>query len=261
MVMLTELKKLGLKDKEAAVYLACLELGSAPVQKISRKAQVVRATTYVVLDCLAQKGLVTQFKQGKKTLFSAEPPRQLMRLIEKQEENLQMKKSELQNLLPELQVLMKFGLGVPFVRYFEGLEGLRAMRQEMVMYTSKGDVWYNFTPMDHLGAVFGRQELLYTAQRVAKRVRSKTIFSTKSEKLKREILATAVSELAERRFVSSDDFPSASGMTIFRNRIAIGSFTGKIGGVIIESEQIADMLGRLFELAWAATEKEKRVDI
>ena len=85
MVFQKELKRLGLKDKEAAVYVACLELGPSPVQQISRKAQVVRATTYVVLEALLERGLVTQYKEGKKTLFSAEPPRQLMRLLEKQE--------------------------------------------------------------------------------------------------------------------------------------------------------------------------------
>jgi len=253
MIMQKELKKLGLKDKEAAVYLACLELGPAPVQKISRKAKVVRATTYVVLTSLAQKGLVTQFKEGKKTLFSAEPPRQLIRLIEKQEELIQEEKKELEILLPELQTLMKAGEGIPFVRYFEGIEGLKAMRQEMVMYTSPGDTWYHFTPIDHLEAVFGSQELKYITQRVAKGIRSKTIFTTKSEKLKQEILASAPDELAERRFVSTDNFPSVSGMTIFRNRIAIGSFTGKLGGVIIESDAIADMQRRLFELAWVGT--------
>jgi sugar-specific transcriptional regulator TrmB len=256
MIMQKELKKLGLKDKEAAVYLACLELGSAPVQKISRKARVVRATTYVVLNALAQKGLVTQFKEGKKTLFSAEPPLQLTRLIEKREERLQEQKKELNTLLPELQALMKAGQGI-FVRYFEGTEGLRAMRQEMVMYTSPGDIWYHFSPIDHLEAVFGREETKYSTQRVAKGIRSKTIFTTKSEKLKEELMATAVGELAERRFVSPDDFPSASGMTIFRNRIAIGSFTGKIGGVIIESDAIADMHRRLFELAWSGTPATK----
>jgi sugar-specific transcriptional regulator TrmB len=254
--MQKELKKLGLKDKEAAVYLACLELGSSPVQKISRKARVVRATTYVILGALAQKGLVTQFKEGKKTLFSAEPPRQLMRLIEKQEEDIQEEKKELELLLPELQALTKKGEGI-FVRYFEGIEGLKAMRQEMVMYTSPGETWYNFSPMDHLEAVFGRQELLYITQRVAKGIRSKTIFTTKSEKLKQEILSSAISESAERKFVSPDDFPSASGMTIFRNRIAIGSFTGKIGGVIIESDAIADMQRHLFKLAWSGTPTTK----
>jgi len=143
----------------------------------------------------------------------------------------------------------------PVVRYFDGLEGLRAMRQEMVMYSQAGDTWFNFSPMDHLDAVFGRNELLYTDQRKAKGIKSRTIFTTKSEKLKKEILESSKPESAERRFVTANLFPSASGMTIFRNRIAIGSFSGKVGGVIVESDQISNMMKNLFELAWQAAEE------
>ena len=59
---------------------------------------------------------------------------------------------------------------------------------------------------------------------------------------------------AERRYIPAELFPSPSGMTIFRDRIAIGSFVGKVGGVIIESAEMADMMRRLFELAWRGAE-------
>jgi sugar-specific transcriptional regulator TrmB len=256
MILETELRKLGLKDKEAAVYLSCLESGSSPVQNVARKAKVVRATTYVVLEALMQKGLVTRYKEGKKTMFSAEPHRQLMRLLEKERENIDEKQHDLEQLLPELQILMRASGGRPSVRYFAGIEGLRAIRREMVMYSKPGDTWYNFTPMDHLDAVFGRGELLYTHQRVAKKIKGKTIFTTKSKKLRDEILTEANSDnYSERRFVSSDVFPSNSGLTIFRDRVAIGSFTGKVGGVIIDSSDMADMMKSVYKLAWqGATE-------
>src|SRR3990167_6712494 len=81
-----ELMSLGLKDKEVVVYLSCLELGPSPAQVIAKKAGVVRATTYVILEELMNMGLVTKYKEGKKTMFSAEAPRQLLRLLERQEE-------------------------------------------------------------------------------------------------------------------------------------------------------------------------------
>lgn len=250
----TELKKLGLRDKEAAVYLACLELGPAPVQKISRKAKVVRATTYVVLESLAQQGLVTQYKEGKKTLFSAEPPRQLMRLLERQREAVEEKERELEELLPELQVLMKTAGDRPSIRYFSGKEGLHAMRQEIVMYCEPGDVIYNFTPTDHLDAVFAESEEQYYRQRSAKHIRSKTIFTTRSTSHLKKLLSDNFTKLAERRYIKPELFPSTSGMTIYRDRIAIGSFSGNLGGVVIESEAMADMMKRLFELAWKGSE-------
>lgn len=253
MVFQKELKRLGLKDKEAAVYLSCLELGPAPVQQIARKAKVVRATTYVVLEALAQRGLVTQYKEGKKTLFSAEPPSQLMRLLEKQEETIEEKKHELTNMLPELQALIKISGERPSVRYFDGIEGLRAIRREMMMYSDASDTWYNFTPVDQLEAVLKREEEPWRRQRVAKKIKIKTIFTTRSPQTRRQMSETS-DPLSERRYISYELFPSTSGMTVFKDRIAIGSFTGKIGGVIIESSSMANMVRRLFELAWLGAE-------
>ncbi|MFH1354044.1 MAG: helix-turn-helix domain-containing protein [bacterium] len=245
-----ELKKLGMKDKEAAVYLAALQLGPSPAQLIGREADVVRATTYVILEGLMKQGLVTKFREKKRTLFAAEPPRLLMSLLEKQEEAVEEKKQELEELLPGLQMLMKTAGGEPTVRYFDGVEGLRTIRREMLMYSHPGDTWYSFTPIDHLNAVLGMDEENYYQQRIAKGIRTNTIFSTRSPKVKKELLSAHKDELTQRRFVSSKVFPSPSGTTIFRDRIAIGSYTGKIGGVIIESAEMADMMRRLFELAW-----------
>lgn len=250
-----ELKRLGLKDKEAAVYLACLELGPSPVQQISRKASVVRATTYVVLESLAERGLVTQYKEGKKTLFSAEPPRQLMRLLEKREEEIAERKHDLEQLLPELQMIVKAAGNHPTVKYFEGMEGLRAIRQDMIRSSKSGDIWYNFTPIDHLDSVMKIDQDSYYRQRNAKKIQSKTIFISKSPEEKKKILSAYENKLIEQRYISSADFPTESGMTVFGSRIAIGSFTGKLGGVIIENKPMADMMRSIFKLAWMAAEK------
>ncbi|MGH9856860.1 MAG: TrmB family transcriptional regulator [Acidobacteriota bacterium] len=260
MELIKELTKLGLKDKEAAVYLACLELGPSPVQFIARKAHVVRATTYVVVESLMQMGLVTKYKEGKKTLFSAEPPRQLLRLLEKQREDIEAKHHDLEDLLPELQIITKAAGGKPTVRYFEGKEGLRVMRQEIVMYSRPGDVILNLTPIDHIDAVFPEDEKSYYRQRAAKKIRSKTLFTTKSSKAKEKLLSESYLELSERRYISPELFPSTSGMTIFRDRIAIGSFTGKLMGVVVESESMANMMRHIFGLAWIGAEIVTRRD-
>ncbi len=253
MEYITELTNLGLTDKEAAVYLSCLELGPSPVQPVAKKAKVVRATTYVILDSLMKMGLVTKYKEGKKTLFSAEPPQQLLRLLERQEEVIEEKHRDLEGILPELQMITKASGDKPSVRYFEGKEGLRAIRQEIVMYARSTDVVYNFTPADHLLGVFPDDEDTHYAQRVAKHIPAKTLFTTTSDKRKKEWLTSK--GLTERRFVSPEKFPVPGGMTIYRDRVGIGSYTGKLFGVIIESEQVADMMRVIFELAWESAEK------
>src|SRR3989344_5264658 len=255
MEYIQELTSLGLKDKAAAVYLASLEIGPSPVQPIAKKAKVVRATTYVVLEELMQMGLITKYKEGKKTLFSAEAPHQLLRLLERQQEEIQEKKREVESILPELQILTKAAAGKPSVRYFEGKEGLRAILQEVLMYARSGETVYNFTPADHMQGVFPKEEDTYYTQRIAKGIIAKTLFTTRLDRVKKEWLSRKTQQLTESRFVPPERFPVSAGMTMYRDRIAIGSFTGKLFGVIIESQQMVDMMKVLFDLAWDSAEK------
>jgi sugar-specific transcriptional regulator TrmB len=252
MVFEKELNSLGLKEKEAAVYLTCLQLGPAPVQAIARKSRVVRATTYVVLESLQKAGLVTHYKDGKKTLYSAEAPRQLMRLLEKEREVIDEKQHDLELILPELQILMKAAGGRPSVRFFSGREGLHAMRQEIIMYSKPGEMIYNFTPADHLNAVFPQDLDTFVPQRVSKGIMAKTIFTTQSDKIRDLFLSRTYNEkrLTETIYVPPERFPGSSGMTVYGDRIAIGTFTGKLMGVIVESKPMADMMHALFDLAW-----------
>lgn len=245
------LKDIGFSDKEAAVYLALLELGSSAVQPIARKAKVARPTTYLVLEKLLKQGLATRFIEGKKTLFAAESPRHLIQLVEQQEQRIKDKRFEIEEALPALQAIMKTHTGKPTVRYFDGLEGLRSMRREIIMYCRPGkDILYSLTPVDHLLALFGKEQFLHSQQRVAKGVWAKTVFTTSSPELKDELFASAKKEMSARKFVSPKQYRSASGLTIYRDRIAIATFAGNIGGVMIDSPSMADMMREMFQLMW-----------
>lgn len=255
MEFVTELKKIGLKDKEASVYLACLQLGPSPVQVIARRAKVVRATTYVILESLAKLGLITEYQEGKKTLFTAEPPRQLLRVLEKQEEDIREKEQKLEILMPQLQALLKSSGDRASVRYLDGLEGLRSIRQEIVMYSQPGSLVRNFIPDDHLRSIFPEDRHSYYRQRVAKKIYSKTIFTTRSSEVKEKMLSDDFSKFSERLYVSPENFPAAGGLSVFGDRVSLSSFIGRIGGVIIESEAMAEMVRNMFDLAWVAALK------
>ena len=257
MAFQADLKKLGLSDKEAAVYQASLELGEATVQQIAKRSKVARATTYLILDSLMKMGLVSQYEEEGKTQFVPEAPTQLERLLHKQEEELKDRQADLGRLLPKLEAFMRFSDQRPVVRYFSGVEGLRTMRAEMTKLSTSKDIWYSLTPGDHLRAVFGDEvpaQYTYVGPRAAKGIQHKVIFTTSSDKFRRQILRVSAEEKAERHFVPPEKFRSSSGMTIFRDRIAIATFTGQVGGVIIESPSAALMMRELFLLAWSSLE-------
>ncbi|MBI5733705.1 MAG: hypothetical protein HY973_02045 [Candidatus Kerfeldbacteria bacterium] len=52
-----ELQQFGLTEKESALYLAALELGSAFISDLARKSQLKRPTTYLVVNQLEVMGL------------------------------------------------------------------------------------------------------------------------------------------------------------------------------------------------------------
>ena len=125
-----KLKELGLAEKEAKVFLASLELGSSAVQEIAKKAEINRATTYVIIEKLMKKGLMSSVEKGKKTFFQTEDPKRLLKLLEEQEESLKRKEEEFKKYLPELETLFNIAEEKPKVRFFEGKEGLIAIRED-----------------------------------------------------------------------------------------------------------------------------------
>jgi sugar-specific transcriptional regulator TrmB len=82
--MFDKLRHLGLSENEAKVYMAMLELGPSVVVEIARKSGINRPTTYVQIESLKKKGLVSTQAKGKKQFFIAESPDKLELLIEKQ---------------------------------------------------------------------------------------------------------------------------------------------------------------------------------
>ena len=81
---LKELEHLGLTEKESRVYLAALEMGPSPVQDISHKAHVNRATTYVMIESLSARGLMSTF-QRQEAFLCRQSPERLMTIVEREQ--------------------------------------------------------------------------------------------------------------------------------------------------------------------------------
>ena len=248
----SDLKKFGLSDKEAAVFLATLGRGPSTVLDISRKSKVARATTYLVLNSLMEIGLVSRIEEDGKTLFVAEPPGQLAALIDRKERQLDQERASLDELLPKLQAFMKTTDGQPTARYYSGREGLKAIRGEMMMYSQPGDTWYQLAPVDYMHSIFSpKDDPAFVQQRRSKGIYSKAIISTGSLKLRKKLEETAERRWAERKFIPKRHYQSPSGFSVYRDRVVISDYGRTVGGVVIESKAMADMMREMFLLWWA----------
>lgn len=244
------LEDLGLSEKEAKVYLACLELGESAPADIAKHSGINRATTYVIAEKLTKDGLMSQLEKGKKTYFTAENPEQLLRLLRKQEQNIKNKEQEFQKYLPELKIIFDTAGERPKVRFFEGKEGIQAIREDFLK--SKDKKIEEIYSDDNVVGIFTDEELREVREmRKRRKVKLRGIYIREEGKLKEIPLR----DLSELKFIPYHKFPIDSDILFYDNKVAIFSFKGKLVGVIIENKAITDTMRSIFNLAWEAAEK------
>src|SRR3989344_2269990 len=243
--MFEKLKNLGLSENEAKIYVAMLELGPSVVVEIARKSGINRPTAYVQIESLNKKGLVSTQARGKKQFFIAESPDKLELLIDNELKNIEEKKNELQNFLPELLNLFNTSGQRPHVKFFEGKEGVLALQREFLK-TDDTPIC-GITSLDNVFEIFPEFENTYIKKRVQKKISSKTIYtSTRGSVLKE----SDESSLRESKYVEPDKLPLGIDITIFKDKVAIITLKGKISGTLIEDKEVADSFRAIFEFVW-----------
>ncbi|MCX6716668.1 MAG: helix-turn-helix domain-containing protein [Candidatus Taylorbacteria bacterium] len=121
MNMIESVKNLGLKDKEAKIYIALLQLGQATAYVIADRANIKKPTTYVILEELIEKGFVTKVPRTRKKLYSAKSPNEIFNSAE---EKLNITKK----ILPELMAMAMANSNSnnkSRTIFYEGLAGIK----------------------------------------------------------------------------------------------------------------------------------------
>jgi len=244
-----DLEDIGLSDKEAAVYVASLELGQSPVQKIATQANIKRATAYVIIESLINKGLMSSVEQGKKTYYVAEDPENLKRLIQKQRSELDENEKRAKELIPELELLFKTTGERPVVRFFEGVEGLETIRKDFTL--AQYSETKSFTSLDSLFKLFPHQSEI-TGLRVKRKIQSKIIYTHHKGPVPQD---TNPAEFREARWIPGKLFNFDGDITIYGDKVSITSFIKKPIAILIENNNVAQTLSALFDLAWIGSEK------
>jgi len=256
--MINLLEKLGLSEKEAKVYLASLELGAETVQNIARKAQVNRATTYVILESLAKKGLATTFDKGKKTFFTAESPEQLDLLLRKVEEDAALKRNELEKSLPELKAIFNIAGNKPRVKFYEGKENIMLMQNEFLKHAKANSNIYSFTPLDEFTNSLPKYPEKQANDRNKRKITNYVIYTREKGPIEK---ATNKQELRITRYIPKNKFPFKSSIsTIPNQRIQISNYSNNFMGVIIDNKEIANTFKCIFDLAWEGSEKYDKLN-
>jgi len=254
--MLETLIKLGLSEKEAKVYLAMLELGEDTAQNIAKKAAVNRATTYVVLEKLMRLGIASTVERGKKSVFIAENPQELVNILEEEKREVDKRKTYLDTAMNQLQAIYNKNQDKPIVRFFEGADGLEALDRYGKDDVPRNSEMLNMMPIDVIEENFGARRQSGLSERVKRGIISRSIYTRKEGKLPNE---TDLKELREGIFIPREKLPIDASVVIHPDwGIKLYHFEkNNPYGVLIQSPGLARNLKYLFELAWKGAKLEQ----
>jgi sugar-specific transcriptional regulator TrmB len=123
--MLEQLKDIGFTDGEIRVYKALIKFEKSTIGPISNESGITPAKTYLILDKLLKKGLISKIKENQVLCFSVNPERILTYLDEKKID-LELKRNQIEKELPKLKLLSEN----TEARVLQGIGGLRTFYEE-----------------------------------------------------------------------------------------------------------------------------------
>lgn len=232
------LEKLGLSKKEAAVYLASLQLGDDNLSEIAKAARIPRTSCYNIIKSLISMGLLNTFKMGTKYHYKAENPDKLLISLREQE-------LALREIMPQLKSKYREVGGKPAIYFYESAEGIKIILEDIL---AKQYSLLAVTSIDDAISVLGDDFMNFIERRHKKHLRVKLLThrSEKALKLKKRDEA----ETRQTKFLpSTSQFKTAN--FIYGDRVAMIDFQSKQPlGLIIEDQNIAETQRMLFEIIW-----------
>lgn len=242
------LVKTGLNEKEARVYLAMLELGPSTAYRIAPKAGIKRPITYVILESLQTKGLVSVVPEGDRKMFVAADPAKLLGEMEQ-------KKELYKRFLPNLEALYADASKKekPQVQFFEGKEAVYSLYEKI--YQSKEVAFFSTI-----------RDILSIFPDFPKELNKKAMARGVSV---RELLTKSSADIAYAKTMKHGKFFEqrfAGGIgefftdnCLFDGQVAFFAFEPFLYAVLVRSDGVYKSLKTLYEFAWNSAEPFEKI--
>lgn len=242
-------ESLGFSKGEIKVYLTLLELQESSIGQINKMADVTPSKTYIILDKLIEKGLVSYYKKGKAKHFQALNPEKLLSLIETKEKDLASQKIKVKEILPRL--LKKKEEKKQYTTVYEGYKGLISLYDEIVnsCRISCQD-FIGFSMNDNQYKTETLKHFFRKYDRIRKNLNIKTrLLAHSSQKHLREYN----SNYFTFKFL---DIKLPNGLIIWEQSVAYINWNPKSPtAFVIHSEEIAESNRKFFEEMWAKAQE------
>ncbi len=245
------LKAAGLEEKQAAIYVACLELGASKVPAIAREAHMKRTTAYGIVDELVSMGLLSEGYKGKTKVYTAEDPAKIASLLEA-------KRRRLEEVMPELSGLFLTHHKRPKISFFEGREGLRKIYDDLLECTTK-QVRMIARVKQHNEAVGDAFVKEFIRKRISRGIVAKVLHPKSGDLYSKERGMEDPKLKRQVRYLPPNVFYAAMIM-IYDNKVAMVSTKEENFGFLIESKEFSKTLGAYFDFMWGLGSEDPDLD-
>lgn len=242
------LEKIGLTNAEIQVYTTLLKLGEAKVGEIIKLVQVSASNVHDACEKLIQKGIISYIlKNNIKHYFPVEPEN-LNLIIEKQEEELKNKKTELNKILPEIKAIKKIVEQKQNAEVFLGILGIKSAFKKLFEHEFRGQEYIFFYKYDELNV-----EIVHTfftkmdIEDYYKNLPTKGLFSLDYKNLFNE---RKNKNKIKAKFTNH---PIPSSVNIYGDKTLIIAWSDNPIAFLIQSKEVTQTYEELFEEIWEKT--------
>ncbi len=245
------LRKIGLTDGESKVYLALLKLGQTTTGPIVKKAGVTTSKSYKILARLEEKGLVSHVFKNKIKHFKAASPEKVLELINKQFEDLEKRKNEIEKIIPELVKYQKQIEEEHEAEIYYGIDGLDTVFGEQVRTLNSGEesfvigITHGKEYSEKVNDFFRRLQ----AKRDQRGIITNLLYG---ENARGTIPYQEKSEYCRIRYLP---YSSLVSINVYKDITLIGVFIGQPIIFKIKSEAIAKNFIHYFKILWELAKK------
>ena len=249
-------KPYGLSDEEGKVYLYLLKRGFVGALELSRELRMGRTKAYRLLDKLQVKQLVELKVDERGMKFGATHPGKFGQLVTSKEQEVEVLRQGLPDLVGQLEGLMRQNLGESKVLYYEGVEGLK-------------QVSYNITRAEGLVRVLEMEHLSeFVPVEFAEKVRREMVenrikirdLSNKSSWGDYTEVTELIENFAECRYISPEKLRINFEVLIYNDVYATYTYKEeKMFCVEIYNSELAQMQKDIYDFLWEQAEEMKFV--
>ena len=229
------LGRIGLSERESAVYIDLLENASSTISDIGKRTGLHRPVIYQTLPLLEESGLVTRNLRGKRVYYASESPNKLRIIMDNLAKSFESTISDLEELHEKWEKK-------PTIKTLSGKKGIQFVFYDVLDTLKQWEIYYRYSARTNLEKTASYlpddyRELVAHKQIQRCVITSETLAKTKRPRLEREIVTIP------KHFDLFDD--NVSKM-IYGNKVAIIDYTTEMV-LIIENPMLARFEEKIFK--------------